>query len=64
MARVAAIVVGANEEKFITANTVGEVKAAMNAKTYTATVNGEPADDSHELEENDFVSLAQSVKGA
>lgn len=63
MARVAAIVVGGSE-KFLDAETVKEVKEQLSAATYTATVNGDPADNDQELRDNDFVSLAPSVKGA
>lgn len=48
------------------ASTVGEVKDA-NAKEgvkYTATVGGEPASDDQKLNDYDFVTLTENVKGA
>lgn len=63
MAKVHAQVVG-GQIKEIEANSVAEIKAILNASTYTATVNGDPADDSHELSDFEFVSLAPAVKGA
>lgn len=50
--------------KQIEANTVGDVKTAMDAGKYTATVNGEPAEDSYVLSDYEFVALAPQVKGA
>lgn len=44
--------------------TVGEVKEHMNAKNYTATVNGDPAEDGDDVPDYAFISLAPSVKGA
>ena len=43
--------------------TVGEAKELMGVPNYTATVNGEPAEDDDMLEDYSFVSLAPSVKG-
>lgn len=64
MAKVTGQVIGGSAKVFENASTVGEIKELMNAKTHTATVNGEPADDSDELNDYDFVSLAPAVKGA
>ena len=44
--------------------TVADVKKQLGLPNYTATVNGEPAEDGEELEANVFVSLAPAVKGA
>jgi hypothetical protein len=46
------------------ADTVGELKAAMELTSYQATVNGEPEGDDYELSDYEFVSLAPKVKGA
>lgn len=43
--------------------TVGCVKKRLGVETgYVASVNGEPADDDHELSDFEFVSLAPAVK--
>lgn len=64
MAKVIAQVVGGTVKPDVEAETVADVKRLMDAGTYTATVNGEPATDSHTLRDYDFVSLAPAVKGA
>jgi sulfur carrier protein ThiS len=43
--------------------TVGDVKTKLSATGYTASLNGEPAQDSDEVSDGDFVSLSQAVKG-
>lgn len=44
--------------------TVGDVKRKLNATTgYTAALNGNAATDNESVEEGDFVSLSQAVKG-
>jgi hypothetical protein len=48
--------------KDIAADTVAEAKQLAAAEGYVATVNGEPASDSQELGEFDFVALAKPVK--
>lgn len=45
------------------ADTIGELKEQLELENYTATVNGEEADDDHELEDDDIVALAKAVKG-
>jgi len=45
------------------ADTVGELKAALGLSSHSAVVNGDPATDSTELSEEDFVLFAPSVKG-
>lgn len=63
MARVAVVVPG-REERFVTARTVGDVKAEVGvAATYTAAVDGEPVDDNFVLTDHQFVTLAAPVKG-
>lgn len=46
--------------------TVGDVRTELYlSANYKASVNGEPSDsDSEELEDRDFVSFAEQVKGA
>jgi hypothetical protein len=63
MAQVVVKVIGGQPQN-LDASTVGDVKRKLNASTHVATVNGESVDDSYELEDNEFVSLAPSVKGA
>lgn len=63
MAKVHAQVVG-GEIKEVSMSTVGDVKKYMNADKYTATVNGDPANNDQRLTDFDFVSLAPAVKGA
>lgn len=62
--KVTAQAVGGAPRVFDDIETVGELKERMNLGTYQATVNGEPADDSEELQDYAFVSLAPKVKGA
>lgn len=56
--------------KIIEASTVAEAKQKLQALgvdlsgNYTATVNGEPADDSQSLGDYEFVAFARAVKGA
>lgn len=61
MAKVQAQVAG-GAIKQIEADTVADVKQQLNVPNYTATVNGEPESDSYELEDYEFVALAQPVK--
>lgn len=63
MAKIHAQVAGGSIKE-IEADTVGEVKSMMDAEKYTATVNGDPVSDDHELSDFEFVALAPSVKGA
>jgi len=63
MASVIATAVG-GDPKRLDAESVADVKDQLGlASTYTATVNGEPADDDTFLSDEDFVSLAPAVKG-
>lgn len=61
MAKVQAQVAGGSIKQ-IAASTVRDAKAKMNCAGYTATVNGDPADDSYELSDFEFVALAKPVK--
>ncbi len=45
------------------AATVGELKTQLGLTNYTASVNGDPVDDAYQLEDYEFVTLAQAVKG-
>lgn len=45
-------------------NTVADVQKALGKEKYAATINGDPADSSAELEDFCFVTLAPQVKGA
>lgn len=53
---------GAIQQKEV--GTVGDVKSQYPGANYTATVNGEPADDSYVLSDYEFITLTESVKGA
>ncbi len=56
-------VLGGDKKVLDDVNTVGDVKAKLEATSYTATLNGSPASDDESLEDGDFVSLSQAVKG-
>lgn len=62
MAKVFVKVIGGTR-KAEEADTVGELKESLELENYTATVNGEEADDEQELEDDDIVALAKAVKG-
>ena len=63
MTSVIGSVVGATPRR-LHAETVGEVRDQLAiADTYTAMVNGEPADDNTLLDEENFVSFSPAVKG-
>lgn len=44
--------------------TIAGLKEQMSLPNHAATVNGEPADNSYELSDYEFVTLAAAVKGA
>ncbi len=44
-------------------STVGDLKEEVGLEKYTASVNGTPANDSTRLQDNDFVTLSEAVKG-
>lgn len=60
---VIAQVLGGEKKVLDDVYTVADVKAKLGASAYTASVNGSPASDSESLEDGDFVSLSQAVKG-
>ena len=63
MASVAAKVVGGSLKEF-SASTVSELKDLMGLEgSYTAQINGEPADMDDYLEDTDFVTFTKAVKG-
>jgi len=43
-------------------NTIGEIKEALGLQKYTASVNGEPADDDMEVGEFDVINLSVPAK--
>lgn len=50
--------------KRLSANTVGEVKGLLQLQgAYTASLNGDPAEDGDAVGAEDFVSFAPAVKG-
>jgi hypothetical protein len=52
---------GGNEMPF-SADSVGEITAAKNLGGYQVTVNGEPADASYQLRDDDLVFYAKANK--
>lgn len=62
MASVVACVLGGRPQRK-EAETVGDLRDLMNLDGHKASVQGEPVDDDYELEDEDFVSFAPSVKG-
>lgn len=60
---VIAQVLGGEKQILDNVETVKDVKEKLNVLAYTATVNGDQADNSEELSDGDFVSLSQAVKG-
>lgn len=64
MARnVVAQVLGGEKKVFDDVRTVKDVTDKLGVTGYTATVNGDQQSASHELDDGDFVSLSQAVKG-
>lgn len=43
--------------------TIAEIKNSKGLPNYTAAVNGEPVDDSYELQDGDWISFSPEVKG-
>ncbi len=43
--------------------TLGDLKEELGYEKYSASVNGESADDDVELENDDYVTLSEAVKG-
>jgi len=63
MAEVTVKVVGKAGATDENASTIGELKSSLGLPSYSASVNRNPQDDSFELSDGDFVTLAASVKG-
>ncbi len=60
--KVTAQAIGGNAVTFEQIATVGDVKREMGLETYTANVNGNPANDSTQLADYAFVTLATPAK--
>lgn len=56
-------VLGGSKQVLDGATTVSDVKRQLGVDKYSASINGEPASDHQQLEDGDFVSLSQAVKG-
>lgn len=56
-------VLGGNPKKLDNVETVQDVVDAMGVTNVTASINGEPVSLDTELQDNDYVSLSQAVKG-
>lgn len=54
---------GGDRKVLDSVETVGDVRSAMGAAGYTATLNGRPTSDSESVRENDKVIFAQAAKG-
>lgn len=64
MAKVTGQVFGQDTAKVVEVDTVQELYEALGlTENHTATINGEPADMDQELEDFDFVTFTQNVKG-
>ena len=62
---VVAQVVGGKKQVHDDVETVADVRNKMGlASNYTASINGEPASDTSIVDDSDFVTFAESVKGA
>lgn len=60
---VIAQVLGGEKKILDDVNTVADVTSKLGVAGYTATVNGDQQSPSYELDDGDFVSLSQAVKG-
>lgn len=56
-------VLGGEKKVMDGVTTVADVKAKLGVSGYTASINGSPANDQDALQEGEFVSLSQAVKG-
>jgi len=63
MAKVQVQVIG-GDIKQMEATTVAELKSQLGLTNYTAHVNEEPQGDAYELNNFEFVTFSQAVKGA
>ena len=60
---VIAQILGGEKQVLDNVATIADVKQRLQSPTYSATLNGDPASDADDVQEGDFVSLAQAVKG-
>lgn len=60
---ITAQVLGGQAKPGLSGNTVGEIKSQLGVPNHSASVNGQPADDSTVLGDYQFVSLSPAVKG-
>lgn len=60
---VIAQILGGDKKVLDNVNTVKDVKEKLGVSGYTASINGDPAQDTDTVTEGDFVSLSQAVKG-
>lgn len=63
MAKVTVEITGSTPQTIEGVNTIADVKAKFNKMNYVAKINGEAASDEDVLEDYQFVSLAENVKG-
>ena len=63
MAAVSAKVIGGSLQ-LKEATTVAELASLLGVPNHQASVNGNPEDGTYELEEGEFVTFAEKVKGA
>lgn len=62
--KITAQVLGGETKTYERVGTVSDLRDRLKlGQGYTATVNGEPADDDQELNDYEFVSFAPAVKG-
>ena len=63
MARVLVRISGQSGVKEVEASDIASLKSQLDLGNYSATINGEPANDGDDLFNDAVVSFAQSVKG-
>ena len=63
MARVVVKILGQNDLKEESAETIGELKTKLGLGTHAASINGEPADNDSFLSDDSLVTFSQAVKG-
>lgn len=63
MALVKVKVLGSNEVKEYSVDTIGELKKELDLDNYSATVNGDAQNDGFEPQDADLITFAPSVKG-
>ena len=58
-------VVGGTKKVFDDVDTVADVRAKLGiGSAYKGSINGDPAEDSDDVDEGNYVSFAEAVKGA